>query len=203
MNTVLALIYSNSYLILLIAAFLNSTTIAILGGVAAHAEHLSLSLGILVLFVSTALFNQIFFFIGLKTSDALHLNIERLGEKHRVIRYINTHPRRFVLIYRFFPGIRFISPFFLGASTPISIWKFLVYDMIASLIWSVLFAMLGFLCGAVAKRLFSSVSHYENVAFVIIIAIALLWIAFRYIRKYFHKRTLKQQHATASSPVQS
>jgi len=190
MTTFFALIYANSYFILLIAAALNSATIAIMGGVAARAGHLSIVVEIIVLALGSTIFNQVYFYLGKKGSGVFHH--EKFQHQHatKVIEMISKHESFFVFIYRFFPGIRFISPFILGGSAKFSQLKFLALDVIAAFIWSIFFSAIGFACGEAAKHAFKNFSHYENFAFIIIIGLFVLWLVIRKIKQYKKTRSI-------------
>ncbi|MCF6777712.1 VTT domain-containing protein [Thiotrichales bacterium 19X7-9] len=185
MTIVLSIIYANSYFILLLAAAFNSATVAIMGGVAAHAGYVDIFLGIMFLTLGAGLFNQVYFYLGKRSVDFLNKDKLQSSKANKVMHLIKKHQIGFIFIYRFLPGIRFISPFILGASVPLSMIKFLIYDLIASFIWSCIFFSIGFLCGAVAKRAFAHVQHYENIAFLIIILVVLMIFI---IKKFYLKK---------------
>ena len=139
MGTFLALIYANSYLILLLSAAVNSATIAIMGGVAAPAGHISFLIGILVLTFGGSAFNQIYFYLGKRSSHLFHQDEFDHQNAHKITDMISKHGTLFIFVYRFLPGIRFVSPFIIGATSKLSQIKFFIVDMIASCIWSCIF----------------------------------------------------------------
>ncbi len=194
MGSVLAIIYANSYLILLLAAAINGAIIAIMGGVASHAGHISIVWGIIFLMIGGSAFNQVYFYLGKRSMHYFRHDKVDHPQVHRITKFIGNHEFLFILSYRFLPGIRFIAPFMIGASTKLTQLKFLIVDMIASLIWSSIFFSIGFACGAVAKKLFSKFSHYENVAFIIIIAIVILWVVIKKTIQYKKTGSIWRKH---------
>ncbi|MCF6765306.1 VTT domain-containing protein [Thiotrichales bacterium 19S3-7] len=175
MAIILSIIYANSYFILLLAAAFNSATVAVMGGVAAHSGYVNIFLGITFLTLGASIFNQIYFYLGKRLAH--FFNQDKLHQSHKITKVMslmNKHQIGFILIYRFIPGVRFISPFILGASIKLSVLKFLIFDSIASLIWSCVFFSIGFACGAVAKKAFANVQHYENIVFLIILVIVVI-----------------------------
>jgi membrane protein DedA with SNARE-associated domain len=194
MGSVLAIIYANSYLILLLAAAINSATIAIMGGVASHAGHISIIWGVVFLTIGGSVFNQVYFYLGRRSERYFHHDKVDHPKAHKITKFISHHEFIFIFIYRFLPGVRFISPFIIGASTKLSQIKFLIVDMVASFIWSAVFFSIGFACGAVAKKFFSKFAHYENVAFIIIIAAVVLWFVIKKIIQYKKTGSIWRKH---------
>jgi membrane protein DedA with SNARE-associated domain len=185
MDHILSVIDDNAYVILLAAAALNSTIISLLGGVASHAGHISIYITILVLFLGTVGANQVYFYLGRKSMQFFqkHTNRDNTRSK-RIMHFIEHYEIPFIVVYRFIPGFRIVTPYIMGMSTHLTLFKFLILDSIGSAIWALLFGILGFLFGAVAEKVFKDVQNYENIAFAIIIAVGLIIFAFKIYRKY-------------------
>ena len=64
--SLLQTVYDNVYLILLFSSALNSATIAIMGGVAAHAAHIFLIDEVIILSLGSKFFMQVYFHLGRK-----------------------------------------------------------------------------------------------------------------------------------------
>ena len=180
--TFLQIIYDNAYLILLFAASMNSAVVAILGGIAAHAGHLSLWMEMIILVVGSKFFMQIYFHIGQRGAQYFQQSSKAEHPKiKKILRLIEKHNHLYILAYRFLPGLRFLSPYIIGM-THIKTKDFILWDTLGAIIWGVTFTLIGYLCGSIAMHVFHEVKHYENIAFIIVIAIAVIWALWRWLR---------------------
>jgi membrane protein DedA with SNARE-associated domain len=187
--SLLQAVYDNAHFILLFASALNSATIAIMGGVAAHAAHLFLIDEVIILSLGSKVFMQIYFHLGRKGRRYVKNRVAKDSKVEKVLELDNKGLYAYILAYRFLPGLRTVSPFAIGA-TKVKLFVFIILDSIGAILWGVVFSLVGYLFGAVAMHLFSDAEHYENIAFVIIIVAAVL-ISATYIVKYFaHKKTV-------------
>ena len=85
-----------------------------------------------------------------------------------------------ILGFRFIYGIRTITPFSIGMSQ-VSRVQFLIFDLIAAMIWSFAVGMAGYLFGAAFEAAIKDVKRYELFAMLGITAVMILF----YIVYYF------------------
>ena len=111
-----SLIEDYGYLALLIGTFLEGETILVLAGFAAQRGHLEIQWVIVVAFLGSFSGDQLFFYIGRRYGTAL---IARRAtwrvRAEKVYRLIERHQNFLILTFRFYYGLRSVTPFALGA----------------------------------------------------------------------------------------
>ncbi|MEN9354452.1 MAG: hypothetical protein RL318_1777 [Fibrobacterota bacterium] len=147
------LIQDYGYWAVLIGTFLEGETILILAGVAAQAGHLELTLVILSAFVGSSCGDQLYYFIGRHQGTALLRRFPRWQRTAaKVARQIQRHQNLIILSFRFFYGVRNVTPFMLGISRiPIS--RFLPLNLIGAAVWASAFASIGYVLGHAHERI--------------------------------------------------
>jgi len=144
MADITELISQYGYWALFVGCLAEGETITMLGGAAAHQGLLALPWVLAVVAASTCLSDNVLFFIGRYFGDRV---IARLGKYQqkiaRVTPLINKHPTLIVLGVRFMYGLRILGPLLIGASK-LSPGRFVVLNVIGSLLWTGLFVFLGY-----------------------------------------------------------
>jgi membrane protein DedA with SNARE-associated domain len=99
----------------------------------------------------------------------------------KVSGYIQQYRTLYVFMYRFIPGLRFISPYIIAMNTD-RYWPFFVLDSCAALLWASLFGVLGYVFGTAAMRVIDDFSAYDTYVFVGIFALVVAYAItkFRY-----------------------
>lgn len=147
------LIRDYGYLAILIGTFLEGETILILGGVAASLGSLELPLVMLAAFVGSSSGDQLYYFIGRWKGRALLDSFPRWkSPAQKVFRHVERHKNLVILSFRFFYGLRNVTPFVLGISrveTP----RFVILNLIGAAIWAISFSILGFMVGVAHERI--------------------------------------------------
>uniref|UniRef100_I2Q1J5 Putative membrane-associated protein n=1 Tax=Desulfovibrio sp. U5L TaxID=596152 RepID=I2Q1J5_9BACT len=171
------------YLALFIGTFLEGETILLLAGFAAQSPefHLDLRYVILSAFAGSLAGDQTAFFIGRFFGRRLMEKSEKWRTRtERVTTMLKKYHEILILSFRFFYGLRNLTPFVLG-SIDIPVRKFFALNAIGAAIWAVAFALVGYGFGSllenVLTRLIDNV-HYVELAVLGLAALAIVavWI---------------------------
>jgi len=172
-----SLIQDYGYWTVLLGTFLEGETILLLGGVAAQMGALDVSLVMLSAFVGSTSGDQLYYFIGRWKGQALLDRFPRWKQPaSKVGEHIKRHQNLIILTFRFFYGLRNVSPFVLGIYR-ISIPKFVSLNIIGAAIWSFTFTMIGFLLGEAHERILGK--GYSLILFGILLLVGLIFWAYR------------------------
>jgi len=152
------------------ASALNSATLAVAAGFAAKTDGGSLLVVVLLLTIGSHLLSFLYFLSG-KDIEVLVLRFIRKHHAHpesprfqKVAGYVQKYGTLYIFMYRFIPGLRFISPSIIGMNS-VRYWPFFVIDWFAALLWASLFTVLGYLFGTAATRLIDDFSSYATEVF--------------------------------------
>ena len=178
--TLSQLIGSYGYAAILIGTFLEGETILVVGGFVAHQGYLHLIGVILAAFIGSLAGDQLFFLIGRRYG---HRFLARRPQwRPRVARVHALLERNYlwlIVSFRFFYGLRTITPFALGTSN-VPGRSFLVLNAVGALVWAVSFATAGYLFGAAVKHFVAGAERYEILLMGGIAAAGfLLWLGHR------------------------
>ncbi len=178
------LIQTHGYWVIWLGTFLEGETILVLGGFAAYRGYLKIEWVILVAFFGSLSGDQFFFFMGRRHSEYIlnHLPSWRVRIE-RAQRLMEKYHRPVILGFRFLYGFRTIIPFSLGMGR-VSRIRFLIFDIIAALVWSIVIGMAGYIFGAALGAFIKDVKRYELLA---MIGIALIGVLF-YYAVFFHRK---------------
>ena len=192
----MTLIFTHFFWLSIAASALNSAVLATIAGFAAKAESGSLIVLILILTVASHLISFCYFIAGrflhriavkLKHKHHLHIRSQHLQQ---VNRYIQKYRLVFIILYRFLPGIRFISPYIIGMNAS-SFWRFFLVDWIGAFIWAVIFGILGYLFGAAAEHYMATFSDYAKYIYITAAIIAVVLIGKNRLHKFIKQRREK------------
>jgi membrane protein DedA with SNARE-associated domain len=185
------LIRNYGYLAVLIGTFLEGETILLLGGLAAHMGFLELPWVMAAALTGSFTGDQLYFYIGRRYGPkiiAKRLSWQESAKK--VYRHLHRHQNLLILTFRFFYGLRNVTPFAVGAAG-ISRSRFFVLNLIGAVVWAVAFATAGYLSGEAFRLMLSDFRHYElYVLLGLLVAGILLWLITLIRRR---RRVLKQK----------
>lgn len=171
------LIANYGYWAILIGTFLEGETILILGGLAAHMGYLELPWVMAAALTGSFTGDQLYFYIGRRYGPkiiARRLSWQESAKK--VYRHLHRHQNLLILSFRFFYGLRNVTPFAVGAAQ-ISRARFLVLNLIGAVIWAVAFATLGYLSGEVFRFMLDDFKRYQlYVLLGLLMAGILFWL---------------------------
>lgn len=174
------LIWDYGYFALFLGTFLEGETIMLLCGFAAFTGHLDLTLVMLVGGAGTFFGDQLYFYIGRWKGMAVFERWPKLkGKAYRMACLLHRYRYAVILSFRFFYGLRNVTPFVIGMS-PIKAWQYFGLNLIAAVVWSVTFVSAGYLFGSAAETFLHDVKRVEMYVFAAITLAALvIWFVHR------------------------
>ncbi len=184
------LIQDYGYLALFIGTFLEGETILLLAGFAAHSDKFQLELPYVILtaFAGSLAGDQMAFYIGRYFGKKLVGRSEKWRSRiERVHRMLEKYHEILILTFRFFYGLRNLTPFTLG-STPISGGKFFALNAIGALVWAIVFACVGYVFGSVLENVLAKLLNNVHHAQFVILGLAAVIAFFFWLRKLYKKR---------------
>jgi membrane protein DedA with SNARE-associated domain len=191
------------YLAVFAGSLLEGETILVLAGYAAHRGHLSLPVVIALAFVGGTLGDQIFFWIGRHWGNALLRRFPRQeGKVRRVRALLLRHHAALIVGVRFMYGLRILGPIAIGMSE-VGARRFLVFNLIGALIWSVAVAGAGFLFGHALETMLPQAERYEGLALGLLVLLAVvIGLAHQLLarRRRRASRTAANAHRTDGPP---
>ena len=180
------------YLAILIGTFFEGETIVIVAGVAAHMGLLELKWVILSALAGSFSGDQLYYYIGRHWGPkiiARRLSWQEGAQK--VYRLLHRHQYFLILTFRFYYGLRNVTPFAVG-SAQVPRLRFFTLNLIGAIVWAITFAYAGFFFGQ-AVKLF--IDDYHRYAMYVIggalIAAAVVWT----IMTIRHRRSAKKHAA--------
>lgn len=132
-----------------LGTFIEGEVVVIAAGVLASLDFLSLPAVFATAFLATFLGDQFFFFLGRKKGTAF---LEKRHRKHwrkraeKVHDLIHNHQNKILFGYRFLYGLRIPTLFAIGTSE-LPTQKFVLLNLINSIIWTSLFVFGGYFFG--------------------------------------------------------
>lgn len=178
------------YLAILIGTFLEGETILVLGGLAAHLGLLELHWVMVSAFAGSFSGDQLYYYIGRRYGPriiAKRLSWQVSAEK--VYKHLHRHQNFLILTFRFYYGLRNVTPFAIGASQ-VSRVRFFVLNFIGAVVWAIALGYIGFLFGEAFRMFIVDVKHYGMIALGVLVAIGLtIWIT-TLVR---HRRRAREQ----------
>jgi len=147
-----------------IGTFFEGEIVVIAGGLLARLDFLSLPLVLVTAFMATFLGDQFFFYLGRKKGTAF---LEKKGRHHwrkraeKVHDLIHNHQNKILFGYRFLYGLRIPTLFAIGTSE-LSTKKFVLLNLVNSVIWSCLFVFGGYFFGDLFTLIIDNIKMYER-----------------------------------------
>jgi len=183
-----ALLQTYGYYALFIGTFLEGETILVLAGFLAHQGYLELRWVILLAFLGSLSGDTLVFHLGRWKGRAFLARHPRWDKRAvRVHRALDRYQAYVVLSFRFFYGLRNITPFVIGSSG-FSPTRFLLLNATGALVWAVVVGSAGYIFGEAIRLFLADVKKYER---LLLLAVALggcvLW--------FIHSRMLRKRVA--------
>ena len=183
------LIQEYGYLAVLIGTFLEGETILVLGGLAAHLGYLELQWVIVAAFAGSFFGDQLYFYVGRHYGPRIIAKRRSWqANAEKVYKHLHRHQNLLILTFRFYYGLRNVTPFAIGASQ-VSRLRFLVLNAIGAVIWAAALASLGYLFGE-AGRLF--MHDFQRRGLYLLGAVVLLGIIVWLITYLWQRRKAKE-----------
>ena len=183
-----SLLQAYGYYALFIGTFLEGETILVLAGFLAHQEYLELQWVILLAFLGSLSGDTLVFHLGRWKGRAFLARHPRWDKRAaRVQRALDKYQYYVVLSFRFFYGLRNITPFVIG-STGFSPMRFFLLNATGAAIWAAVVGSGGYLFGEAIRLILKDVKRYERWLLLFgAIAGCVLWI--------LHSRSLRRRVA--------
>ena len=172
------LIAEYGYLAILIGTFLEGETIVILAGFAAHMGILELPWVIAAAVAGSFSGDQFYYYLGRRWGPriiAKRLSWQEGAQK--VYTHLRRHQYFLILTFRFYYGLRNVTPFAVG-SAMVPRLRFFTLNLVGAVVWAVAFAYLGYLAGEAVKLLIDDVKRYEIYLLGALVLIGfIVWLA--------------------------
>ncbi len=171
----------------ILGQFIPGHTIVIFSGFLAKIGVLNIYFVITSVILGATIGDIIGFIIGRKFGFAFLSKFAKylfITESHieKAKKLINEHAGKTIILGRFSPITRQLTPFIVGASG-IHIKKFWLYDIFGVILWTIASVLLGYVFGASYHMIASVFGKFIIIA--IIISIMLIW-GYRFINREFH-----------------
>jgi membrane protein DedA with SNARE-associated domain len=188
------LIRDYGYLAILIVTFLEGETIVILAGVAAHFGLLELPWVIVVALVGSFSGDQLFYYIGRHWGPkiiARRLSWQEAAQK--VYKHLHRHQYWLILTFRFYYGLRNVTPFVIG-SAHIPRLRFFVLNLIGAVVWAIVFAYAGYLLGEASTYFIEDFKRYGLYLLAGLVALGVsVWLSTLIRHRIRSARLLRQK----------
>ena len=178
------------YFALFVGTFLEGETILLLAGFAAQSPdfHLDLRLVILAAFCGSLAGDQTAFFVGRHFGRKLVQRSEKWRKRaEKVHTMLRKYQEVLILSFRFFYGLRNLTPFVLGTAD-ISVVKFFLLNAVGAAIWAVSFAFVGYAFGSLLENVLTRVIDNVHHAELAILGVAALVALGVWLRKALRRR---------------
>jgi len=183
------LIADYGYLAILIGTFFEGETIVILAGVAANMGLLEIQWVIAAAVAGSFSGDQFYYYLGRHWGPkiiARRLSWQEGAQK--VYRLLHRHQYFLILTFRFYYGLRNVTPFAVGsAGVPRA--RFFVLNLIGAVVWAITFGYAGYLFGE-AFRLF--IDDYHRYALYVLGALVLAGVAVWLTTLLRHRRRARR-----------
>ncbi len=182
------LIHNYGYLAVLVVTFIEGETIVVLAGLAAQAGYLELQWVMLAALAGSFAGDQTWFYLGRHWGPkiiARRLSWQEGAQK--VYKHLHRHQHWLILTFRFYYGLRNVTPFVVG-SAHIPRLRFFALNLVGAIVWAVLFSYAGYLFGEAFKLFVADYHRYALYVLGALVLVALaIWLA-TLIRQRRHAR---------------
>lgn len=162
------------YLTVFAGCFFEGETSLTTSAFAAHRGYLEIIIVMLIALLATQSWDWLWFFIGRKKGQDIISKRPGLRNKAlKIDRLLLKHPNPVLFGYRFFYGFRTAVPLAIGMSS-ISKKKFLIFSLINTILWDVLFSSFGYFFGALLKASWKRIEEYEVTIMICIVLTGVL-----------------------------
>ncbi len=177
-----AYIAEYGYIGIFIGTFFEGETTVLLGGIFARLQYMDLNRVILWAFLGTFVGDCTFFSLGRLYGKNIIEKYEFLRSKISLAnRIIRKHGKFIIFVTRFLVGIRAVILVLLGC-TDIRLSRFIVFNAVNSLVWSIFITLIGYLFGNVVYVFVSDMNKYQNYIIPItLVAVSILILIYRHI----------------------
>jgi membrane protein DedA with SNARE-associated domain len=185
--TLETLIQEYGYLAVVVLTFFEGETIVILAGVAAHLGLLEVQWVIVSALVGSFSGDQLFYYVGRHWGPKIIARRPSWQEgAEKVYGHLRRHQNLLILTFRFYYGLRNVTPFAVG-SAQVSRLRFFALNLTGAIVWAFTFAYCGYLLGETFRLFVDDYHRYALYLFGALVAVVFaLWIAGRIRRRRKH-----------------
>jgi membrane protein DedA with SNARE-associated domain len=156
------LIRTYGYWALIVGTFFEGETVLAFGGYAAHEGTLDLPWVLLCGGMGVFGSDLFCFFLGRHAGLWCLRRFPAMGTRVRgVLDRVERHQNWLIVGFQFVPGTSTVTPIALGMSR-VRFWRFLVLDLVGIALWTVVFALAGYLCGAAVGYFLADLHRYDG-----------------------------------------
>ena len=166
-----------AYVTLGASAIITEEAAAIVGGLAAHEGHLGFVRVVLACSLGTWGWAVALYTLGRWRGSWFRKRFRKVGRYvTRLVVFVRRSPWRSTFAVRFAFGVRIVLPIACGMAR-MRPWIFLTGTAIASVLWSLIFALVGWLFGETALLALGHIRQYEDlIAGLLVAAVALVFV---------------------------
>lgn len=175
--TLQSLIENYGYLAILVITFIEGETIVLLAGFAAHLGYLELHWVIVSAIAGSFSGDQLWYYMGRRWGPKIIARRQswQVGAD-KVYKHLHRHQYWLILTFRFYYGLRNVTPFVVG-SAQIPRVRFFALNLIGAVVWAIIFSYAGFLSGQAVELFLDDVKRYELLALGVLVALAItIWL---------------------------
>ena len=188
-----SLIENYGYIAIFIGTFLEGETIVILAGFAAQLGFLELPWVIASAIAGSFSGDQLYFYLGRHWGPkiiARRLSWQESARK--VYDLLHRHQYFLILTFRFYYGLRNVTPFAVGSAQVPRI-RFFVLNLLGAIVWATVFGYAGYLSSEAMELFLGDLKRYELYAFGAIVVLAMAIWVFTLVRQ---RRRIRRVAAT-------
>jgi membrane protein DedA with SNARE-associated domain len=171
------LLHKFGYLAVFVGTFLEGETILVLAGFFAERGHMEIVMVIIVAFFGAFIGHVFWFWLGRAKGVALLERFPRM-KKHfgKGIRMFERYGAPAIFITQWLYGLRITCAVIIGISR-ISTMKFLIYEAVSCLAWSITIALAGFYFGKAVERVLGRAAHIEKYGLIALVVVGVgIWL---------------------------
>lgn len=169
------LIREYGYAAILVVTVFEGETIVLLAGAAAHFGYLELPWVIATALAGSVAGDQLWYFLGRRWGPRIIALRPSWRERaERAYRHLRSHQDWLILSFRYYYGLRSITPFAIG-SAQVPKLRFFVLNFIGAVLWALTFTFAGYFLGEATDYLIEDFKRYGLYALggIILIVIAI------------------------------
>jgi len=193
------IIQDYGYLAVFIGTCLEGEGVLLLAGYFAHRGYLDLPLVLLLAFAGSFVGDQVCYIVGrIRGRTLLDRHPKWQSRADWILTQVAMHERWLLLLFRFVPGTRMLTPIVLGvAGYPQR--RFLAYNAIGACAWSLILGFVGYFAGHAAVRIVDEIESHEYKVLSAILLLALAgWLVRRlWLARSERRASLQHQHNSA------
>ena len=156
------LIRTYGYWALVVGTFFEGEAVLAFGGYAAHEGTLSFPKVLLCGGMGVLCSDLFCFFLGRFAGQRVLRRFPGMETRVRgVLERVERHQNWLIVGFQFVPGTSTVTPIALGL-TRVNGWRFLILDLVGVVLWTVVFALAGYLLGAALGYFLADLHQYDG-----------------------------------------